>query len=607
MVYERTNTPVDPGVLVNMMNRLSHRGPDGQNSWLEDHIGMGHWHFWTTPEDQGECQPLKLSALPFTIVMDGRLDNRSDLLRQLNFAPEERLCFSDAAIVLHGYAKWGVDWFKHLVGEFAFVIWDHNACELICARDAVGNRTMFYAFQGPRVLIASEPWTVAAAMNRQVEINESSIAYYFAMRQPQDGRTFFTGITELLPAHWLKIDNNSNHFDVYWQPQAITSKYNRSEEECAEELREVLDTSVQCRLRSITPPAIMMSGGLDSTSVACLAAQKLHPTRLTTVSYVFREFLECDESQYIDAVHDKYQTQSIQIPCDDLWPFKSWPEWSLDPSWPPGNPYQSIIERTYARAQKEGIKVLLTGMSGDNLYSASENYLVDLFLDGEIKRLGQEVKYLIDKYGWRKAFGLKVIRNSIKRIIHTTPGLNLLHRAPSTPNWLTPYGAGFLELKSNSRIIGKQNGLFNFRLAAGSSREIYNTSRYGLELRSPYHDRRLIEFFWGIPGHMLFSQGVTKKIIRKAMDGILPVMIQSRNDYSDLLPLFNYGLQRRGNEILEKPDVDELSWQKFVNADIVYKELHTQVTRFNDGPRKVVPSLCILFNLWYKSFVRYVQ
>ena len=108
------------------MSRLRHRGPDGSDVFLGDRIVLGHEHFWTTPEEVNERQPLQFQGLPFRIVLDGRLDNRPDLLAQLGMTSSEEARLSDAALMLHAYARWGVECLEHFIGEFAFALFDER-------------------------------------------------------------------------------------------------------------------------------------------------------------------------------------------------------------------------------------------------------------------------------------------------------------------------------------------------------------------------------------------------------------------------------------------------------------------------------------------------
>src|SRR5512138_2346459 len=117
VVYERSNTPGGGGVFSNAMGRLSHRGPDGSDVLSLGAVTMGHWHFWTTPEEVGERQPLCVDGLPFTIVLDGRIDNRSEIMTQLGIDSVDADQLSDAALIILAFQRWNKDCFQYFVGE----------------------------------------------------------------------------------------------------------------------------------------------------------------------------------------------------------------------------------------------------------------------------------------------------------------------------------------------------------------------------------------------------------------------------------------------------------------------------------------------------------
>ena len=154
-------------------------------------IAMGHWHFWTMPEEVGERQPIKISVLPSTIVMDGRLDNRSELIHRLGIPMGEASQLSDATLALKAYAKWGEDYVNFFIGDFAIVVYDERDHKLICSRDPLGDRTLFYTILGNLVVIASEPRAIVDGLNLPVEFDDRALAHFFALRFPADGQTLF--------------------------------------------------------------------------------------------------------------------------------------------------------------------------------------------------------------------------------------------------------------------------------------------------------------------------------------------------------------------------------------------------------------------------------
>lgn len=600
VIFDLSNAPVEPGALENIMTRLQHRGPDGSNVLLAGNAALGHWHFWTTPEEVGERQPLQPVGMPFTIVLDGRLDNRSELLEKLNISPIEGKLYSDATLVLHAYARWGDGCFEHFIGEFALVILDEQRGELLCARDALGDRTLFYSFHGTRLVIASEPGAVAAAEEVVTDIDEVGVAYYFAVQTPPDGRTLFKGVRELLPAQAMQFGSSGQRSWRFWQANPDIRVRYKSDEEYAEHFRCLLEQSVRCRLRSTPPAGILMSGGLDSTSVACLSASMLAPSSLTTLSYVFDELPDCDERLYINAVEAKWGTRSIQIPCDDLWPFRYWPDWPRNPNHPEGNFYRLIKERTYLRAQKEGLRVLLTGGFGDQLYSRVGDWMADLVADGQLGQIWRELVHLVQTYGLRKTLELSRLRRVARRLLEMTTGWNRPLHSPVSPRWLTPFAAGCLvELNGEiSPLIEQQGGLIGLRGAQSYSREAYYTNRHALELRHPYRDRRLVEFMLAIPASQFFHHGLYKFILRNAMQGFLPEVIRTRPRPTSMESLYKRGRDREKNLLQSLLDDPESPWRKYVAPNWLSKNLDTII----DGSEGLVPWLCISYETWYNYY-----
>jgi len=589
------------------MQRLKHRGPDGRDVWLKDNVALGHWHFWTTPEEAEERQPLVLDGLPFTIVLDGRLDNRPELISKLNINPAEASLLSDASLILRAYAYWGEHCFEHFIGEYALVIFDQRRNQLVCARDALGDRTLFYAIHGTRTVIASEPWAAANADGSSVELNESAVAHYFALTVPEDGQTLFKSIHELLPAHVMLVNTFGERHWRYWQtdPSTLHKRGQRSDIEYAEEFRFLLEQSVHCRLRSTTPVGVLMSGGLDSPSAASLAAREIAPQPLTTISYVFDQLTDCDEREYIKTMVERWGINSIQIPCDDAWPLKDWKNWPLNPNQPEGNVYRLLKERAYKRAQDEGLRVLLSGGFGDHLYITGQDWLADLILDGRFMDVGRELRLQIQNKGLQQTLAAGYFRRAARRVLNAIPGGRHIHRKRTEAAWLTTFSIDHL-LKSKSEIapgFERYSALLGMRTAQDSSREGFNANRYTLELRDPYRDRRLVEYVLTLPAYQLYYNGSYKHILRSAMQGILPEAIRTRRQRTSLITLFMRGLEREKEVLMncfQNPDAD---WRKFVRADWLLKRWNTQVTPNMDGPELMVRWLCISYASWYKSFV----
>ncbi len=587
------------------MERLKHRGPDGRDEQMAGHVALGHWHFWTTPEEVGERQPLELAGMLFKIVLDGRLDNRSELLNSLHIEPQRGSRLSDAALILHAYAHWGEHCFERFIGEFALVILDQHRGELLCARDALGDRTLFYSFKGTRLVVASEPWAITGADGSCVDLNESAVAHYFALKATEDGQTLFKNIYQLLPARVMAVTASGHRTWRYWQPDPSIRLRGRSDKEYADEFRSLLEESVRCRLRSITLPGVVMSGGLDSTSVTCLAARMLAPATLTTISYVFDELPDCDERQFINAVKDQWGIRSIQIPCDDIWPYKDSRSWPRNPNWPDGNPYRLIKERTSLRAKTEGFTVMLTGGFGDHLYTSWQDWLSDSIVDRRFQKAGQELISLSKRFGLLKTLNGYAVRRVFSRALNKIPGGKRFHRKSEPLPWLTSFAAAAVGLPEPGSLTERYATLVGLGAASSVSKETFYTSRHGIELRQPYRDQRLIEFVLTLPAYQLYAHGQLKYILRTAMRGILPEIIRTRRRPTSLTSLFFRGVEQE-QAILE-PIFENFNsaWADYVQADWILRHWNADVTPENDGPAALVPWLCFSFDLWHQLSLCY--
>ncbi len=603
VIYERAHANSDPRMLDRVMERLNHRGPDGSDILATRNVSMGHWHFWTTPEEIGERQPLEVKGLPFKIVLDGRLDNRSEIVAQLDADHSNLNKLSDAALILLSYRQWGKNCFERFVGEFALVIFDETTGELLCARDHLGDRTMFYESTDARIVIASEPWAVLGARNEKPVLEENTAAYFFAFNVPESGQTFFKNVFELLPAHFMSVDTSGHVTRRYWMPDPHKKIRYQTEEEYARHFLALLDESVRCRIRSTTPVGILMSGGLDSTSIACLAARAMAPESLTTISNIYDELKDCDEREYINTVREKWNTRSVQIPCDDAWTYKDWMNLPRNPNQPDTFLFSEAMERDYKQAQNVGLRVLLTGEAGDPLYIAGNEWLADFVTEGRFQDALRGIVAQIRNNGLRYLFTMGHLRPVVRVFLErTVPWLLKVHRLRvSRPAWLKT--AAQLALNHErlwvSPALERYNAVLGLRFASHCSKERVNASRHSLDLRYPYRDRRLVEYMISIPAYMLHYGGFYKHVLRIAMKDILPEKIRHRNKATSLESLF-----RRGME-MEKQVVQEYlgghrehPWQRFVKKMWCARRLDPS-SMLNLS----IDSLCISYGMWHKSVI----
>ncbi|NOT56798.1 MAG: hypothetical protein HOP18_19545, partial [Deltaproteobacteria bacterium] len=584
----------------------------GIHHWINGTVGLGHCMLQTTPESLQERQPLANETGDLVLTFDGRVDNRDELRAALESKGARLRDDTDAELVLHAYECWGKDCFPRLLGPFALVMYDKREQHVVLARDALGDRTLFYHYVPYRhLLVASEEQAILAhpAVTRRVK--ESAIASFLAVDAPILDSSFFQGIEELAPAHVITVSTSAFSNRCYWQLNTSARIHYRSDQDYADHFLSVLMESVRCRLRSLSPPTVMMSGGMDSTSVAALAARELakdrHQPPLRTLSWVFDTLTKCDERWYIEMMTVRYQTRAIFFPGDNEWPLRDVDTWPVCPNTPLQNAYRWLKERLYRTAQALGHRVVLTGLFSDEAYTGDEQWLADYWREKRLGKACRETALHFYRQGVHDSVRDPGLRCLAALILARVPFFQRLRqrRSAQYPPWLTPYARQ--HLPPPVEVLGDPRRRHQYLQSMGptasqnATQEIYYASRCGIELWHPYRDRRLLEFMLAIPAYQLFSHR-SKHVLRTAMKGFVPEPIREREHSTSLLPLFVHGiLEREGKKVREIVYARDALWPRYVKAEWVKKVLTEDLPCGVDGPASVLPWQCLSLELWMQQ------
>lgn len=268
--------PVDPALLQRMTQAIAHRGPDGIGHWLAGPIALGHAMLYTTPESLRETQPLSMDLTRqggLCLTLDGRVDNRSELWAALKSKGCAPRADTDAELVLRAYECWGEDCARHIIGDFAFAVWDGPNRKLFCARDLRGIKPFYYVFDGRAFIFSSELRPLLDAPGFERRLNSGMLGEHLCDCVTSQEQTLYQNILRLPPAHRLVLKDGalrvSRHFDF---DPGKSIRYG-SDQEYAEHFFEIFREAVSCRLRSHAPVALSLSGGLDSCSILGMAGQ----------------------------------------------------------------------------------------------------------------------------------------------------------------------------------------------------------------------------------------------------------------------------------------------------------------------------------------------
>ena len=386
-VLYRDGQRAETATLRQMADRLAHRGPDARDAWADGPVGLAHAMLRTTPESLAESLPLV--AGPFAITADARIDNRDVLVPQLQADLAalglDRGGAPDSGVVLAAYARWGADCVDHLLGAFAFAIWDGREQRLVCARDHFGIRPLYTVdLPGRLFAFASEPKSLFELADVDPVLDERRVAESLAARLYEPVETAFRDVVRLPAAHVLTADRAGTARRRYWELQPSSAPAPAS---YAERFAELFDQAVRCRVRSAFPVGAELSGGLDSSAVTVVAARLLAETGglpLHTVSLAYSDPAS-DERPFGQAVLDRLGDAAVDHYVEpererivDLY---TEVYQTLDDFRVRGNGYGNYL--TAREIGRHGVRVLLTGQDGDTAVGHGWERFAELALAGD--------------------------------------------------------------------------------------------------------------------------------------------------------------------------------------------------------------------------------
>ena len=513
--------PIDRDVLTRLTESMTFRGPDAQQSVTDGHAGFGHTMLRTTHEAATETQPVTLDG-KLWLTADARLDGRAELISQLGktFATPP----TDAELILHAYEAWKDDCVKHLIGDFAFAIWDNTRDRLFCARDHLGVRQFYYSYSNNQFVFSNTLNCVRRHPQVSNKLNELAVGDFLVFGLNQDpATTIFSDIQRLPKAHTLVVSREGLRVRQYWTPAATPVRY-KSDADYIERFNELLTQAVEDRLRTQNA-GILMSGGLDSSAIAALTCKR---AELNAYCVVYDSAFHDDERHYASLV-----AESLKIPLEFLAgneinqhengnTIGSAPEpFYVDPIYAVST---EMLRRCVAKA-----RVALTGWDGDTFLNETPRHSFARSLkSGNVARLLFDMTRFVYFQHSAPPIG---IRTQWRR--WRNPNWN---RAPY-PVWLNNNFSKRLNLPERWLRLSAERPLAHplrpraFSILSSPHwdalmlRYDAGTSALPLEVRHPLIDVRVVDYLLGVP---VIPWLLDKTILRKAMVGILPDAVRTR-------------------------------------------------------------------------------
>ena len=572
--------PVDAGLVETMTAAMSHRGPDGTHQWADGTAALGQCMLRTTPESLEEAQPLANEDESLVLVMDGRVDNWEELRRDLLAQGRVLRDRSDAELVLRGYETWGPDCPKRIEGDFAFVIWDSRHRLAFCARDRMGSRPLNYHWDGTTLAFSSELHAILSLPWVKRELDQGTLAEYLGSAWHSRSATFWKGITRLVPAHRMNVGAAGPHSDRYWEPDLSAKPPFARKVDHVEHYRWLLGDVVRRLSRSHRPAAFEVSGGLDSSAVFAMAHHLRRQGRLLTPSiegYTL-DFLgegDADEMEYARAVGEHLGVGIREVP-PALMPIDWFRDWASRYREFPGYPNGTMSLGLREAARTEGARVLLTGGAGDEWLGLGPpgHYYAEEIAQGHWRQVRDCLAADNRALGtgkttrWFVRSGLvPLLPTGVKRTL-----LSLPRGGRTRESWLAPElqveldrrrafhdpAAGpRVERRSQRRQLAVLGDAY---VAIAREMEERSAARQGLELRTPFLSRPIVELAFATPEWLRSIGCSTKHYHREAMRGLLPERVRTRQTKADFMGVFRAQLDAIGAEALSRIPERRSGW-----------------------------------------------
>jgi asparagine synthase (glutamine-hydrolysing) len=521
--------PIDRLLLRQLTDSLAARGPDAQTIWSHGSVGLGHALLRTTFEAAREQQPCSLDGQVW-ITADARVDGRTELIGKLAGTGCRDLAeATDPELILHAYHAWGEDCLQHLLGDFAFAIWDERRRRLFCARDQFGVKPFYFARVKDGLVFSNTLNTIRFHPAVSNELNELAIADFLLFDCNQDqATTTFADIRRLPPAHALTWSATGLQLRRYWTlPTDGQIRYRRSRD-YVEHFLELLQVAVADRLRT-DRVGIFMSGGLDSPAVAATALELRDkgstPLDLQAYTVVYDRLIPDEERHYSGLAARTLGIPIHYLAADDYQPYERWdqPE-LLRPE--PHHEYLSAIIADQFRQLERHSRVALTGYGGDPALHATT--LVELVQCLPLGRVVADVGRYLCFHRQLPPLGL---RSRLKHWLGKRP------KQLPYPVWLNPAFADHWHLRDRwaqgnlppapiHPVRSRAARLLTSKFWP-SHFETYDPgmTQFPVESRHPFFDLRLVTFLLAVPPLPWFAY---KELLRVAMHGRLPEAIRLR-------------------------------------------------------------------------------
>ncbi len=603
-IFNFNGKPVELDILQKMTNSLAHRGPDGDGHWISSNqkVGFGHRRLSIIDLSDNASQPMHSSNGDLTITFNGEIYNYIELREILRSKGFTFHTASDTEVILNAYICWGIKCLEKFDGMFAFAIWDNKKQEMFIARDRFGEKPLHYYYNKETGFCFASEMKALFAAGIPCSV-EGLMMYYFlafdVVENPYNKQqTFYKDIFRLPPASFLLIKANGDlKLEKYWEiHQANMGQSTMVFEEACDRFTELLNRSVERRLRSDVEVGSSLSGGLDSsTIVLCIEnIKKMQKSSMAQKSFTaLFPGTDVDENRYLQEVLKGRQISSYTTEPNFTTLISELDKISYHQEEPFST--TSIFAQWEVKklAKANNIKVLLDGQGSDEYLAGYSHYFAPFFRELLHKN---PATFFVQRDIYKNIYGTEYPISSrflgdtfFEGAIRTIGTLRRKHTVPLYLKTLHPdFVNQYRDEEPPFAIYQTLNEQLHFSMFTEGLHKLLrfcdrNSMAHGVEVRLPFLSHELVEFAFTLPASFKIWNGYTKFLLRNSYSDILPQAIKDRKlkigfntpenewfatkEFNDLLHTSSASLADQG--FLAKTTADEVGWKNISAAQFV--------------------------------------
>ena len=589
-------------ILQAMMDRIAHRGPDGQGQFLEGPVALGQRRL-SIIDLEGGRQPMYNEDESLVVVFNGEIYNFQALREELTAAGHTFATRSDTEVLLHGYEQWGREMLGRLRGMFTFAIWDRREKTLFCARDHFGIKPLYYyRSEAGELLFGSEIKSFLDHPGFRKELNEDQLSLYLSYQYSPGEDTFFRGVKKLLPAHWMEWKDGSLTVQRYWKP-AFTPDEGPALADWEQAISDAMKESVAAHKIADVEVGSFLSSGVDSSYMAALAGVD----KTFTVGFANKQYDETDYAREFSA-HIGVKNHAYRITPEEYWANLGRIQYHMDE---PLADAASVALYFVNREAARQVKVCLSGEGADEFFGGYNIY---------------KEPFTVSWYD-RLPLWLRRGVGALAALLPPVPGVNFLVRRGRPLEERYIGNTNLMGERQKRRLLKNYTGRI---LPTDLSRPYFEDTRgqdpvtrmetcdlnlwmvgdillkadkmsmaNSLELRVPFLDRKVFELACRIPTRCKVNASQTKIAMRGAAEMTIPAKTADKKKLGFPVPVRAWLREEKYAAVLRQAFHTPAA-ERFFHTRELDKMLDQHLQGKRDNWRQL---WCVfIFLVWYDEF-----